>query len=151
MPGFTESCVLATFPLLANGVVADFALASLLPSCRQVRIVVDPDAKPLALALAARWKHHPVEVHVLDNGLAGLQRLLAADEAERLVLGSLSAAWLLAGAAPGMLADAAGRSVAKASLGQLAPDPFGDNHQTARPIIALFFQFASQGHGAGIG
>jgi carbonic anhydrase/acetyltransferase-like protein (isoleucine patch superfamily) len=143
VPGFTESCVLATFPMLANWVVADFALASLLPSCRRVRIVVDHDAKPLALALAARWKHHPVEVHVLENGLAGLQRLLAADEAERLVVGSLSAAWLLDRTAPGMLAEAAGASVAKASLGRTPVELYGCRRdrllallETAAPRLA---------------
>ena len=125
MPGFPESCVLSTFPLLANWVIADFALASLCPSCCRVKIVVDHDAKPLALALAARWKHHPVEVHVLENGLAGLLRLLAADEAERLVVGSLSAAWLLDPAAACLLGEAAGASVAKASLGRTPVELYG--------------------------
>jgi carbonic anhydrase/acetyltransferase-like protein (isoleucine patch superfamily) len=117
--------VLATFPLLANWVIADFALASLGPSCARVRIVVDHDAKSLALALAGRWKHRPVEVHVLENGLAGLLKLLAADEAERLVVGSLSAAWLLDPEAPGLLAAAAGASFAKASLGRTPVELYG--------------------------
>lgn len=125
MPGFPDSCVLATFPLLANWVFADFALASLLPSCARVRIVVDHDAKPLASALAGRWKHRPVEVHVLENGLAGLLRLLAADDAERLLVGSLSAAWLLDPAAPGLLTAAADASVAKASVGRTPVELYG--------------------------
>lgn len=125
MPGFTDSCVLATFPLLANGVVADFALASLQGSCGRVRIVVDHDAKPLAAALAGRWRGRPVEVHVLENGLAGLHRLLAAEEAERLLVGSLSAAWLLDPGAAGTLAETAGASVAKASVGRTPVELYG--------------------------
>ena len=65
MPGFSDACVLATFPLLANWVIADFALASLRTSCPRVRFVVDHDAKALALALSGRWKNRPVQVHVL--------------------------------------------------------------------------------------
>ncbi len=125
MPGFPDSCVLATFPLLANWVFADFALASLCPSCTRVRIVVDHDAKPLAAALAGRWKRRPVEVLVLENGATGLLRLLAADETERLLIGSLSAAWLLDPAAPGILAAAAGASVAKASIGRTPVELYG--------------------------
>jgi hypothetical protein len=90
-----------------------------------VRIVVDHDAKSLALSLAGRWKHRPVEVHVLENGADGLLRLLAGDEAERLLVGSLSAAWLLDPAAPGLLAAAAGTGVAKASLGRTPVELYG--------------------------
>jgi carbonic anhydrase/acetyltransferase-like protein (isoleucine patch superfamily) len=117
--------VFATFPLLANWVIADFALASLRTSCPRVRFVVDHDAKGLALALAGRWKNRPAEVHVLDAGLAGLLRLLASDEAEQVLVGSLSAAWLLDPSAPAALAAAAGGSVAKASIQRTPVELYG--------------------------
>ena len=125
MPGFSDACVLATFPLLANWVIADVALASLRTSCPRVRFVVDHDAKGLALALSGRWKNRPVHVHVLDAGIAGLLRLIASDEAELVLVGSLSAAWLLDPAAPAVLAAAAGASVAKASLQRTPVELYG--------------------------
>jgi len=125
VPGFSDACVLATFPLLANWVIADFALASLRTSCPRVRFVVDHDAKALALALSGRWKNRPVQVHVLDAGIAGLLRLIASDEAELVLVGSLSAAWLLDPAAPAVLAAAAGTSVAKASLQRTPVELYG--------------------------
>jgi carbonic anhydrase/acetyltransferase-like protein (isoleucine patch superfamily) len=125
VPGFSDACALATFPLLANWVIADFALASLRDCCSRVRFVVDHDAKTLALALAGRWKNRPAEVHVLEGGLAGLLRLLASDEAEQVLVGSLSAAWTLGPAAPSALAAAAGASVAKASLNRTPVELYG--------------------------
>lgn len=125
MPGFRPACTLATFPLLANWVIADFALASLRESCCRVRFVVDHDAKPLALALAGRWKGRPAEVQVLEPGIAGLLRLLDAETSERLIVGSLSAAWLLDPAAPAILAAAAGGGVAKASLQRTPVELYG--------------------------
>ncbi|MCX7028653.1 MAG: hypothetical protein NTU62_00840 [Spirochaetes bacterium] len=115
----------ATFPMMANWVIADFALASLRQSCSRVRFVVDYDAKTLALALAGRWKNRPVEVHVLETGLSGLLRLLASDEAEQVLIGSLSAAWLLDPGSPAALASAAGESVAKASLQRTPVELYG--------------------------
>jgi carbonic anhydrase/acetyltransferase-like protein (isoleucine patch superfamily) len=125
VPGFSEACVLATFPILANWVIADFALASLLGSCARVRLVVDHDARGLAGSLAGRWKDRPVEVHVLEPGLAGLMRLLATDDAERVLVGSLSAAWLLAPEAASALAAAAGGALAKASLQRTPVELYG--------------------------
>lgn len=116
MPGFIDGCVLATFPLLANWVIADFALASLRGSCSRVRFVVDGDAKALAASLAGRWKGRPAEIHLLEGGLPGLLRLLASDGAEQVIVGALSSAWLLDAAAPSALVAAAGGSIAKASL-----------------------------------
>jgi len=72
VPGFSDACVFATFPLLGNWAIADFALASLRESCASVRIVVDHDAKAAALALSGRWKNRPVEVQFwLDAGSRG--------------------------------------------------------------------------------
>jgi carbonic anhydrase/acetyltransferase-like protein (isoleucine patch superfamily) len=117
--------VFATFPMLANWVIADFALASLRDSCARVRFVVDHDAKSLALALAGRWKNRPAEVHVLDAGLDGLLRLLASDAAEQVLIGSLSAAWMLDPGSPATLAAAAGSSVVKASLQRTPIELYG--------------------------
>jgi carbonic anhydrase/acetyltransferase-like protein (isoleucine patch superfamily) len=125
VPGFSDACVFATFPLLANWVIADFALASLRVSCSKVRFVVDHDAKSLAVALAGRWKNRPVEVHVLDNGLDGLVRLLSSEEAEQVLIGSLSAAWMLDPGSPAALTAAAGESVAKASLQRTPVELYG--------------------------
>jgi carbonic anhydrase/acetyltransferase-like protein (isoleucine patch superfamily) len=125
VPGFSDACVFATFPLMANWVIADFALASLRASCSRVRFVVDHDAKSLALTLAGRWKNRPVEVHVLENGLEGLLRLLASDGAEQVLIGSLSAAWMLAPGSPAALATAAGETVAKASLQRTPVELYG--------------------------
>lgn len=125
MPGFSDACVFATFPLLGNWAIADFALASLRESCASVRIVVDHDAKAAALALSGRWKNRPVEVHVLENGLTGLLRLLSSDASELVLVGSLSAAWVLDPASPAALAAAAAGSVAKASLQRTPVELYG--------------------------
>jgi hypothetical protein len=125
VPGISDACVFATFPLLANWVIADFALASLKDSCSRVRFVVDHDAKALAITLSGRWKNRPVEVHVLEGGLPGLLRLLASDEVEQVLVGSLSAAWTLDPGAPSALMAAAGTSVAKASLRRTPVELYG--------------------------
>lgn len=127
--------------MLANWVIADFALASLRESCSRVRFVVDHDAKPLALALASRWKGRPAEVHVLEPGLAGLLRLLGAETAERLLVGSLSAAWLLDPIAPAALAAVAAHAVAKASLQRTPVELYGCRRDR---LIALLEASASR-------
>jgi carbonic anhydrase/acetyltransferase-like protein (isoleucine patch superfamily) len=126
---------------MANWVVADYALASLRESCSRVRFVVDHDAKALAVALAGRWKGRPAEIHVLEGGLAGLLRLLASDGAEQVLVGSLSAAWMLDEGAPAALIAAAGPSVAKASLQRTPVELYGCRRDR---LIALLESDASR-------
>lgn len=59
-----------------------------------MRIVLDGASRGLAQSLASRWKKTPAEIHVLEDGIASFSRLLDRDEAEIVVLSSLSSVML---------------------------------------------------------
>ncbi len=55
-----------------------------------MRIVLDESSRALALTLGGRWKKAPAEVHVLEDGIDGLIRLLEEDPADVVAMCSLS-------------------------------------------------------------
>jgi hypothetical protein len=82
----------------------------------ELTLVLEETARDAAPALASRWKNSAVRVHVLDNGLAGISRLMENTAAEHVVFASTSGVYLLdAGALQARIAET-GDHVVKLSV-----------------------------------
>jgi len=60
----------------------------------EITLLLQSDTRENAQALAARWKKPPARVQVIDDGLAGVARLLAQTESEHVVLGTTASLFL---------------------------------------------------------
>ena len=82
----------------------------------EVTIILDENSRTAALALSARWKRPVARVHVLENGLEELARMISASTRDRVVLASLSCIFVVEPAALGALAAGTGDQVVKVSV-----------------------------------
>ncbi len=58
-------------------------------------LILEDAARDTALALSSRWKKPVARVHLLENGLAGLVRLIESTEADRVILASTACVFLV--------------------------------------------------------
>jgi hypothetical protein len=79
-------------------------------------VVLDAASRGLAQTLSGRWKKAPVEIHVLEDGIDGLGKLVQKETAETLVLSSLTSVALFDGRALVQALPPGGGDLVKASL-----------------------------------
>jgi acetyltransferase-like isoleucine patch superfamily enzyme len=60
-----------------------------------VTIVLDEYSRAAQLTLSSRWKKSVARVHILENGLAELSRMVEASPAERVVIAGLSSVFIV--------------------------------------------------------
>jgi acetyltransferase-like isoleucine patch superfamily enzyme len=83
-------------PFWGNHCLADFLIATFgFPAETELTLVLEAGARDAALALSSRWRKPVARVHILDDGFAGLVRLVEAVEADHVVLASTSCVFLV--------------------------------------------------------
>jgi hypothetical protein len=95
IPGFGADYHFSLLPFWGNHCLADFMIATLgFPAGTEVTLVMEEAARDAAIAFSSRWKRPVARVHVLEDGLAGVARLVDGTDAEFVVLAAGSSVFL---------------------------------------------------------
>ena len=98
----------------------------------------------MAIALSSRWKKAVARIHVLEDGLAGVARLVESSGADRVILASASCLFLADGEALRDRIDEAGDRVVKLSVSRTPVEVFISSR---RHVSGLLEAAAERGTG----
>jgi len=117
LPGFDEGFGFWSLPFWGNHCLVDFLVAAFGGQpAPEVTIVLEGKSRDAAVQLSSRWKRPVARPLILEDGLAGVVRLLGQSDAEHVVLGSASCVFLAEPAALRERIQETGDQVAKLSV-----------------------------------